>query len=237
METGPVEGSAAGSRHTGVVVVCLSTVAGATNALSFMRVGKVFASVMTGNVVLLGVSSGRQDASLAWHAGLTFLGYVLGTVIGARLSNASKSCRRRVWAARTLSAELGALSTVTILWELSGTRPDGALRDVMLLLAAGAMGLQSKATSSLPSVRASTTYFTGTLTGVLSALTTGDRSLEQRRGMLALGGLLAGAGIEAELLVVAPAGAPAVLLAGLVATFGLLAGWPRRLAPPPGPAA
>lgn len=42
------------------VLVLLSAGAGATDALVFTELGKVFASILTGNLVLLGAAVGRS---------------------------------------------------------------------------------------------------------------------------------------------------------------------------------
>jgi len=39
------------------------------------RLGKVFSSVITGNLALLGVAGGQQDATLSLNAGLALAGY------------------------------------------------------------------------------------------------------------------------------------------------------------------
>ncbi|HEX5292883.1 MAG TPA: DUF1275 family protein, partial [Streptosporangiaceae bacterium] len=41
------------------LMVALTLVTGATDAVAFTRLGNVFTSVMTGNMVLLGVAVGR----------------------------------------------------------------------------------------------------------------------------------------------------------------------------------
>ena len=72
--------------------------------MTFLRLGKVFSSVITGNLALLGVAAGQLDAALALNAGLALgklftisllaLGVVaLAAAIGAgRLAPAISSC-------------------------------------------------------------------------------------------------------------------------------------------------
>ena len=47
------------------LVVVLALTAGAVNAMSYLQLGKVFSSVITGNLALLGVSAAQRDAGLA----------------------------------------------------------------------------------------------------------------------------------------------------------------------------
>lgn len=54
-------------------MLTLST--GALDAVTFLRLGKVFSSVITGNLALLGVAAGQHDATLALNGGLALAGY------------------------------------------------------------------------------------------------------------------------------------------------------------------
>lgn len=59
-----------------VLAVILAAANGATEVASFVRLGGVFASVMTGNIVLLGLAVERESGALLTHTPLTFAGYV-----------------------------------------------------------------------------------------------------------------------------------------------------------------
>jgi len=48
----------------------LTLTTGVLDAVTFLRLGKVFSSVITGNLALLGVAAGQLDAALALNAGL-----------------------------------------------------------------------------------------------------------------------------------------------------------------------
>lgn len=60
-----------------VLVVVLTVATGSSDAVAFLRLGGVMTSVMTANMVLLGISAGRQESSLALHAGAAFAGYII----------------------------------------------------------------------------------------------------------------------------------------------------------------
>src|SRR5258708_37831425 len=68
-----------------VLAVVLTLGTGATDVASFTRLGGVFTSVMTGNLVLLGLAVGRLSGALALHALVTFAGYMAGVAAGARM--------------------------------------------------------------------------------------------------------------------------------------------------------
>lgn len=55
-------------RRLGALVTFLAMTAGATDAISFLGLGGVFSSVMTANMVLLGLSAGTHNGPLALHA-------------------------------------------------------------------------------------------------------------------------------------------------------------------------
>ncbi|MGH3496245.1 MAG: YoaK family protein [Nocardioidaceae bacterium] len=62
-----------------LVPVLLTFTAGAMDLTCFLSLGSVFASVMTGNMGLLGLAAGTSDGELALSAGLAFVDYAVGT--------------------------------------------------------------------------------------------------------------------------------------------------------------
>ncbi|HEY5990219.1 MAG TPA: DUF1275 family protein, partial [Streptosporangiaceae bacterium] len=51
-------------------VVLLTATTGAVDAASFLALGTVFSSVITGNLVLLGIAAGVGRSALAVHSGV-----------------------------------------------------------------------------------------------------------------------------------------------------------------------
>ncbi len=74
-----------------VLAVVLTLGTGATDVASFTRLGNVFTSVMTGNLVLLGLAIGKLSGALATHAVVAFVAYVAGVAAGARLVPAGQA--------------------------------------------------------------------------------------------------------------------------------------------------
>jgi uncharacterized membrane protein YoaK (UPF0700 family) len=149
--------------------------------VTFLRLGKVFSSVITGNLVLLGVAAGKLDAALALNAGLALAGYAGGVVAGAALAG-TPELGQPVWpvqVTRALAVESGVLAAFSGEWLAVGGHPAMASRLALLLLAAAAMGLQGTAVRRLGQM--STTYLTSTLTGVISAIALGRRPDEWQR--------------------------------------------------------
>ena len=116
----------------------------------------------------------------------------------------------------TLAAELTLLAGVLAGWEVTGSRPAGWAQYVILAVAACAMGIQSAAVVQLGLGNVSTTYLTGTLTGLVSAVLRPEEKVGWRRpGVLA--GLLAGASLAGVLVANAAWAVPCLPLLGVAA--------------------
>jgi uncharacterized membrane protein YoaK (UPF0700 family) len=215
-----------------VIAVLLTFSSGASDVTSFTRLGNVFTSVMTGNITVFGLSLARGSASLAMHTALAVAGYVAGvaagTLIGryraARASDQpSAGPAGENWPAHmtlTLAAELTLLAGVLIGWEVTGSRPAGPAQYVILALAACAMGIQSAAVVQLGLGNVSTTYLTGTLTGLVSEIFRPDTKVGWRRPGV-LSGLLAGASLAGLLVANAAWAVPCLPLLGVAAATAL----------------
>jgi uncharacterized membrane protein YoaK (UPF0700 family) len=70
------------------LVLALTAAAGATNVLSLTALGGVPASVMTANLVVLGLSITRHEGALGWHAGTALGGFAVGVFVASRLIGA-----------------------------------------------------------------------------------------------------------------------------------------------------
>ncbi len=195
----------------------LAFASGATDLASFTRLGGVFASVMTGNLVLLGLAVTRSSGPLAAHTLVAFAGYITGAALGSKIGPKTHS-QDVLWPPAvtvTLLLELVTFAGFGAGWELAGSHPTGAWQLCLLTAAALAMGLQSAATRAV-SLPVSTTYLTGTLTGAVAELVTAGprgKGVRLSAGVLAsaVGGAAAGGGV----LIVAPAALP-VLPIGMV---------------------
>lgn len=193
----------------------LTVATGAMDAISFLRLGEVFTSIMTGNLVQLGLSVGRQDARLAERAAFAVLAFVAGVVASSTIVGPPHP-ERPGWPARVniaLTCELAVLVGFLVGWAATDGRPDGTARPLLLALAALAMGVQSGAVRAINAPRLSTTYLTGTLIGALATLITAGR-VEWHSVML-LAAIVVGALGGGLLVIDAPALAP-VLPVGLL---------------------
>jgi len=220
------------------LVVALTAVSGATDAFAFSRLGGAFTSVMTGNMVLLGIGIGRLAASTLKNTGAAVLGFILGNVVGARVAGKPHP-DDRVWplpVSAALLVELVLVAIVSAEWWLSGCKPDTDLALSMLFLSAVALGIQSSAVLRLNVSGLSTTYLTGTLTTLVAALTTNRRVRGQGRSLCALIALIGGAAISVVLDRLAPASVPFLPLVLLVGVLVLSSTF-REAEPVPNPMA
>jgi uncharacterized membrane protein YoaK (UPF0700 family) len=154
-------------------VVLLTITAGAVNAVSFIALGKVFSSVITGNMVLLGVAATTGNSAAAIHGGVAVAGYSAGVLVGAPMAARGGEEHGGTWPASvtaTLTAEVVVLAAFCAGWEAAQGHPRGAAQAALLVVLAAAMGMQSSAVRRLGQM--SSTYLTSTLTGVLAGLAT-----------------------------------------------------------------
>src|SRR4051794_41910037 len=73
-----------GERHR-TLLLGLTGAAGAIDALSFVHLGKVFTSFMSGNVLFLGLGAGDANGGLVIRAGGALAGFAAGAAGGAHL--------------------------------------------------------------------------------------------------------------------------------------------------------
>lgn len=205
-----------------MAIVLMSAAAAASDAFTFFG-DRVFASVMTGNLVLLGISITSRDGSLAAHAGASLLGYAMGASIGARLC-----VRGSDWPAGTrpaLAIELGLLGLVAAARGLVSGALGYPVELFLLGCLSAGMGLQSALNRAAPRSPTSTTYLTGTLTRVISSLARGRGVAPEHLTLATLGAAVLGAGADAALVHYAHRLAPMLPVALIAATLAVL--WRR----------
>jgi uncharacterized membrane protein YoaK (UPF0700 family) len=175
-------------------VVLLTVTAGAVNAVSFLVLGKVFVSVITGNMVLLGVAASTGNSAIAIHGGVALAGYAAGVLVSAPIAARGGGGHPGTWPASvtaTLAAELVVLVAFCAGWEAAQGHPRGTGQGALLVVLAAAMGMQSSAVRRLGQM--SSTYLTSTLTGVLAGLATRTTPEGLGRSLGALAAIVAGA--------------------------------------------
>jgi uncharacterized membrane protein YoaK (UPF0700 family) len=228
-----------------LIAIALTFASGANDVASFTRLGGVFTSVMTGNIVLWGLATAERSVKLASHTAVSIGGYIAGVALGTwvahgfKRASQGKAADEEGWASMlpghvnwTLLGELILLAGWALGWEISGARPAGWAQFCLLAALAAAMGMQSSAVNEMGLTSVSTTFLTGTLTGLVSSLVSPGKDTPhgpRRFGVLI--GLAAGALLCGLLVATAADLVPILPLAALISTLVLAAaplGAPER---------
>jgi len=214
-----------------LIAIALTFASGAADVASFTRLGDVFTSVMTGNIVLWGLAVARGSLTLASHTAVSIAGYIAGVAVGTWVAHSFKEDEPSqdgvlpshvIW---VLLAELTLLAGFMVGWEVTGASPAGWAQFCLLATLAAAMGVQSSAVNDMGLTQVSTTYLTGTLTGLVSSLVSpGQDTPHGGRRIGVLIGLVAGASLCGLFVATAADAVPALPLAALVATLVLATG-------------
>ncbi|MFG2074042.1 YoaK family protein [Nonomuraea maritima] len=217
---GPDAGAGGGSRQVPErlvpwMLLLLAASAGALDAVCLIRLGGLFASVITGNLVQLGRSVATVDLALLVGAVTSVGGYAVGVAVGSLGLRRPGRQRRGAdrpravggWGRRAgvvAAGEFVLLVAVAVGWVASAAWPPQWLATPLLGVGAAAMGVQSALSIESGAGSASTTYLTGTLTAVVRTLSgTPWRRSGVAGGVTRLAALLCGAAAGTVLLDVA----------------------------------
>jgi uncharacterized membrane protein YoaK (UPF0700 family) len=188
------------SRQTVAALLTLTAVTGLVDAVSYLRLGRVFVANMTGNVVFLGFSASPRSGLSAAASIIAIAGFITGALAGGRAAHTLAAARPGHWLTAVFTAEALILGLVAVLTG-TGVLPfagDGRFATIAFL--ATALGVQNSTVRHLGAPDLTTTVLTLTLTGLTadSALAGGPGAKPHRRlGSVAamLAGAAAGAGI------------------------------------------
>jgi uncharacterized membrane protein YoaK (UPF0700 family) len=219
-----------------LIAIALTFASGANDVASFTRLGGVFTSVMTGNIVLWGLSAAQRSVSLFSHTAVSISGYIIGVAGGTWVAHGFKvrgdgkpdeTDRDSVLPAHVswaLFTEFVLLAGFTTGWEITGAEPARWVQFVLLAVLAAAMGVQSSSVNEMGLTNVSTTFLTGTLTGLVSSLARPGQNMKhgaRRIGVLI--GLAAGALLCGLLVATAPRVVPVLPLAAVITVLVLSA--------------
>jgi len=108
-----------------LIAIALTFGSGAADVASFTRLGDVFTSVMTGNIVLWGLAVARGSLTLASHTAVAIAGYIAGVAAGTWIARGAKEAsagREGVLPSHVtwvLLGELTLLAGFAVGWEVS----------------------------------------------------------------------------------------------------------------------
>jgi uncharacterized membrane protein YoaK (UPF0700 family) len=222
-------------RHR-VALMLLAMTSGALDAIGFLGLGGVFASVMTGNLVLLGLGAGTRNGILAAHAAVAISGYVIGVTAGVRVAGDRSPTGTGNWSTTVnavLAIEFCLVVVFAVGWEIARGKPTTPSQLALIGIAAAAMGLQGAAVRASTRAAVSTTYLTGTLTDVVATLASGRALRLEWTGVGILAAALIGAALAGAAVLERPVLAPIVPLVALIG--GLVIGRALVTSSPGGP--
>jgi uncharacterized membrane protein YoaK (UPF0700 family) len=207
--------------HARVALVALTAGTASLDVTAFFRLGGVFASVMTSNLVFVGVALTKAEAAFGVRCAVAIGSYIAGVALGSAVAPPSGNQNRLGTRPLTLllAGELAVLIGYAIWWMAVDARPAGWARLALLGGIAFAMGGQSAAARQLGNPNAGTTYLTGTLTSLVSSLA--GRRRPDPEAVAVILALVAGAAAGAAVLDAAPVTVPLLALAGVGATVAL----------------
>jgi uncharacterized membrane protein YoaK (UPF0700 family) len=167
------------------ILLGMTATTGIVDAVSILALGHVFTANMTGNVVFLGFALAGAPGFSILRSSLALIFFLLGAVVGGRLSTSMSSRPVRQWTGWAFSID-GFLLITAALVSLVSVNP-GSENSVPLLgvigLTALAMGLRNATARKLGVPDLTTTVLTLTITGLAadSSLAGGTNPRWQRR--------------------------------------------------------
>jgi uncharacterized membrane protein YoaK (UPF0700 family) len=213
-------------RHLALILLAVNS--GATDAIGVVSLGGAFTSVLPGNMVLLGLSATRADDSLALRSALALVLFATGAFAGARIAGVPRAADP-AWPRAVVTAlrvQLAGEAVFAVGWWAADGHPLGALQPVLLGISAINLGIQSSAILRFGVSGLSTTYLTGTLTGLVASLARGEHPRNVIPSAQLLCGLIGGAALTSALAAHAALAVPALQL--IPVSYALAASTSRR---------
>jgi uncharacterized membrane protein YoaK (UPF0700 family) len=210
------------TRRTVAALLALTVVTGLVDAVSYLRLGRVFVANMTGNVVFLGLSADPYSGLSPAASVIAIAGFVLGALAGGRAAHAL-AARPGRWLATAFAAEAAMLTLVAVLTGTGALPFTGDAGFVTIALLAAALGLQNSTVRHFGVPDLTTTVLTLSLTGLTadSPLAGGTGAKPSRR-LASIAVMLVGAAAGALVLRSSPTAVIAIaatVTAVVAATF------------------
>ena len=196
------------------LLVALSLAAGATDAFAFLALNGVFTANMTGNLILVALFQRAHFATTLAGAGWAILIFSLALYVGFRASRCQTGVRAGL---RPLIGAAVFQALTAALWLASRQTPALPIVLVLIGLSCIAMALQTVAAKRMGADRSiSTTFATGTMTGLVQDIADGVPG-ERTLRLAVVAALPTGALLGAALMQIAPALAPVMPTLVLIA--------------------
>jgi uncharacterized membrane protein YoaK (UPF0700 family) len=154
-------------------LAALATASGVTDVTTFLSLGDVFTSAMTGNTALLGIALSQGRHVSATHSVSALIGFSLGALLGAAMNLRGRQSKAAVLEVVRLLVlmEMCCLGAFAAILTSTGPPPESAVLYALILLSAIGMGLQGIAARQINSPGVNTIVFTSTLINIVISLT------------------------------------------------------------------
>lgn len=154
-------------------LAALAVASGVTDVTTFLSLGDVFTSAMTGNTALLGIALSQGRLVSAAHSLCALLGFALGAMLGAAINLRKRQNNADVLdvVRLLLLIEICCLGAFAAILTSTGAPPESAVLYALILLSAIGMGLQGVAARQINSPGVNTIVFTSTLVSIVISLT------------------------------------------------------------------
>ncbi|MDR3521651.1 MAG: YoaK family protein [Acidocella sp.] len=154
--------------HLEYILGLTAFAAGSVDVISFVKLGGVFASAMTGNLAFLALYLARGSFHAAIGSLIALIGFILGGAIGT-LQTRGKNNHHALNI--LLATEAALLLAIIILWLPTTHIVGGWATDMLILTLSITMGLQSIIGKKVNLSNIPTVVFTSTLTNMVIAIT------------------------------------------------------------------
>jgi uncharacterized membrane protein YoaK (UPF0700 family) len=155
-------------RYLEAILGLTAFAAGSVDVISFVRLGGIFASAMTGNLAFLGIYLARLSFYSAAGSAIGLVGFIIGSALG-NIFTRGKS--RPASLTILLGIEFILLLAVIALWFPTAHKNGSLAADILIALLATSMGLQSIVGKKINLSNIPTVVFTSTLTNLVIGLT------------------------------------------------------------------
>jgi uncharacterized membrane protein YoaK (UPF0700 family) len=214
------------------LLVAMTVVTGLVDSFSYLLLGHVFVANMTGNVVFLAFAvAGAHGFSIPASV-VALVAFGLGSVLGGRIVQHFGHHRGHHVAVATATQAL--LFIVAMVLALVGAQPFGSgIRYALIVVLAGAMGVQNSSVRRLAVPDLTTTVLTLTVTGIGadSALGGGKGSKSGRR-LISVAAMFLGALVGAALILHVHVADPLIIASAIVVAVAAVSHWAGRSNPP-----
>jgi uncharacterized membrane protein YoaK (UPF0700 family) len=198
------------------LLVAMTVVTGLVDSFSYLLLGHVFVANMTGNVVFLAFAvAGAQGFSIPASV-VALVAFGLGSVLGGRIVQHFGHHRGHHVAVATATQAL--LLAAAMVLALAGAHPFGTgVRYALIVVLAGAMGVQNSSVRRLAVPDLTTTVLTLTVTGIGadSAFGGGTGSKSGRR-LISVAAMFLGALAGAALILHVHVAVPLIIALAIV---------------------